>query len=181
MEALCRLSYSGDRRDDSNGFPSACHDADMRAIAAILVCMSLGACVGVSGDERPGRPTSTVTFGTSGAVIHVDVADTRAEQRRGLMGVEHLPADEGMAFVYDEPVQHRFWMKDTLIALSIAFVDDSARVVGIREMEPCRADPCPTYGIGRPYVLAVEANRGWFHGHGVEVGTRAELRVMAYQ
>jgi uncharacterized membrane protein (UPF0127 family) len=95
------------------------------------------------------------------------------------MGVERLPGNEGMAFVYDEPVEHSFWMKDTLIPLSVAFIDDAGKVVGLREMEPCRADPCPTYGVEMPYVLAVEANRGWFDDHGVEVGDRAELRVMA--
>jgi uncharacterized protein len=179
MEALCRLSYSGDRRDDSNGFPSACHDVDMRAFAAILVSVLLAACG--RGDDHPNRPPSTVTFGNSDAVLHVDVADSRAEQQRGLMGVQRLPGNEGMAFIYDEPVEHSFWMKDTLIPLSVAFVDDAGRVVGLREMEPCRADPCPTYGVDTPYVLAVEANRGWFDDHGVGVGDRAELRVMAYQ
>jgi uncharacterized membrane protein (UPF0127 family) len=179
MEALCRLSYSGDRRDDNNGFSSACHDVDMRRFVAGAVLMSLVACVG--GDRHPDRPPSFVTFGGSEAVLVVSVADSQAEQRQGLMGVEHLPDNEGMAFVYEEPVEHSFWMKDTLIPLSIAFVDGSGRVVGLREMQPCRADPCPTYGVGRPYVLAVEANRGWFENHGVGVGDRAELRVMAYQ
>jgi uncharacterized protein len=179
MEALCRLSYSGDRRDDSNGFPSACHHVDMRRFLTAALLVSVVACVG--GDRHPDRPPSVVTFGSSKAALHVSVADSEADQRRGLMGVAHLPRDEGMAFVYDDPVQHSFWMKDTLIPLSIAFVDASGRVVGLREMEPCRADPCPTYGIERPYVLAVEANRGWFEEHGIGVGDRAELRVMAYQ
>ena len=150
----------------------------MRAIAAILAALILGACAG--GDEHPDRPPSTVTFGNSGAVLYVDIAETQADQQRGLMGVEQLPGNEGMAFVYDEPVEHSFWMKDTLIPLSIAFVDGSGRVVGLREMEPCQSEPCPTYGIRTPYVLAVEANRGWFEEHRVGVGDRAELQVKAY-
>jgi uncharacterized protein len=174
MEALCRLSYSGDRRDDNNGIPSACHDEDMRALRVLAVLSVLAACS--SERSAQDRPTATVSFADTDAVLSVSIADSPAEQRAGLMGVDHLPRNEGMAFVYDEPVEHTFWMKDTLIPLSIAFVDRSGRVVGLREMEPCRADPCPTYGAGGPYVLAVEANRGWFDDHGVEVGDRAELR-----
>jgi len=51
----------------------------------------------------------------------------------------------------------------------------------MRDMQPCETDPCPSYGVDEPYVLAVEANIGWFHEHGIEAGDSAELRVMAYQ
>jgi uncharacterized protein len=96
------------------------------------------------------------------------------------MGVEILPDDEGMAFVFDEPSDSSFWMRDTLIPLSVAFVDGTGRVIGVRDMRPCEADPCPTYGIGEPYVLAIEANLGWFDRAGIEVGDHAELRMSAY-
>jgi uncharacterized protein len=122
-------------------------------------------------------PPSTVTFGGTGAMLHVEVADEAVEQRRGLMGVEHLPADQGMAFVWSEPVGSTFWMKNTLVPLSVAFVDETGHVIDVLDMEPCEEDPCPMYGIGEPYVLAVEANLGWFDDHGVGDGDRAELRV----
>lgn len=144
------------------------------ALAVITV-----ACVG--SDPIPSRPPSTVAFGGNDAVLYVDVADTPQEQEKGLMGVEKLPADEGMAFVFDGPTDSTFWMKDTLIPLSVAFVDDTGRVIGMRDMKPCKADPCPTYGIDQPYVLAIEANLGWFDQAGIEVGDPAKLRVMAYQ
>ena len=105
---------------------------------------------------------------------------TPSEQRRGLSGIEQLPADEGMAFVWQEPVGSTFWMKDTLIPLSIAFVDEAGRVIDVLDMQPCESDPCPTYGVDEPYVLAVEANLGWFEDHGVEAGDRAELRTSLY-
>jgi uncharacterized membrane protein (UPF0127 family) len=143
------------------------------ALAVITV-----ACAGT--DRTPSRPPSTVTFDGSDAVLHVDVADTAQEQQRGLMGVETLPADEGMAFVFDGPADSTFWMKDTFIPLSVVFVDDTGRVIGMRDMQPCKADPCPTYGIDEPYVLAIEANLGWFREQGIEPGDPAELRVAAY-
>jgi uncharacterized membrane protein (UPF0127 family) len=144
--------------------------------------MSLAGLVACSGtDHHPNRPPSTVVFDRSGAVLYVNVAETAQEQQKGLMGVDVLPADEGMAFVFDGPVASTFWMKDTLVPLSIAFVDANGRVIGVRDMQPCEADPCPLYGVDDPYVLAIEANLGWFDQAGVEVGDHAELRVMAYQ
>ena len=70
-------------------------------------------------------------------------------------------------------------MKDTLIPLSIAFVDEAGRVIGMRDMQPCESDPCPTYGIDEPYVLAIEANLGWFDRAGIEVGDRVEVNMSA--
>ena len=66
-------------------------------------------------------------------------------------------------------------MKDTLIPLSIAFWDEDGRIVGIQDMEPCTADPCPTYGSPEPYVGALEVNQGFFDEHGVVIGDRIEL------
>jgi uncharacterized protein len=150
----------------------------VKFFAVAVTLAGLVACSGV--DSQTNRPASTVTFDGSDAVLYVAVAETVQEQQEGLMGVEMLPADNGMAFVFDEPANSTFWMKDTLIPLSIAFVDESGRVIGVRDMQPCEADPCPTYGIDDPYVLAIEANLGWFDQAGVEVGDHAELRVSAY-
>jgi uncharacterized protein len=148
----------------------------------LAVSVLLAALVGCSGTDDPqarrgDEPTSRVTFDGSPAVLPVRVADDADERRRGLMGVTRLDDDEGMAFVFEAPVQSGFWMKDTLIPLSIAFVDEGGRIVTIREMRPCGADPCPRYEAAEPYVLAVEANRGWFERSGVEVGDRARLEV----
>ena len=150
----------------------------MKTFAVAISLAGLVACGGT--DHHSDRPPSTVVFDGSDAVLHVDVAETSQEQERGLMGVETLPNDVGMAFVFDGLTDSTFWMKDTLVPLSIAFVDDSGRVIGVRDMQPCDSDPCPTYGIDRPYVLAIEANLGWFAEAGIEVGDRAELRVSPY-
>lgn len=151
----------------------------MKTLAISLAVATLVTCGGT--DTHPDRPPSTVSFEGADALLYVDVADDAEERRRGLMGLEGLPADEGMAFVFDEPVQSTFWMKGTFIPLSIAFVDDEGRVIGVRDMQPCEVDPCPSYGVDEPYVLAIEANLGWFGEHGIEAGGRAELRMMAYQ
>lgn len=150
----------------------------MKTFAIAVTLAGMITCSGT--DDQPDRPPSTVAFEGTDALLYVDIADETGEQRRGLMAVEDLPSDQGMAFVFDEAVDSTFWMKDTLIPLSIAFVDESDRVIGVRDMEPCQVDPCPSYGVDEPYVLAIEANLGWFDEHGIELGDRAELRVSAY-
>jgi uncharacterized membrane protein (UPF0127 family) len=110
------------------------------------------------------------------ATLNVTIADTDALRERGLMGRKDLAPDSGMVFLWGgEPTTSTFWMKDTLIPLSIAFWDARGRIVAIREMTPCTTDPCPTYGAPVSYVGAAEANAGWFQKQGVQVGGRTEL------
>ena len=153
----------------------------MKGIAVAFASLAfLAGCARDTVADRSDRPLSTVAFDGPDALLYVDIADETEEQRRGLMGVEHLPADQGMAFVFEEAVDSTFWMKETLIPLSIAFVDENGLVIGVRDMEPCQVGPCPSYGVAAPYLLAIEANLGWFAEHSIEAGDKAELRVGAY-
>jgi hypothetical protein len=141
--------------------------------------MALAACEEAipARSSAPSGPTSLAFTTDDGTrLLHVELADTPALRARGLMGREHLDPDAGMAFLFGSPVESRFWMKDTLIPLSIAFWDEEGTIVAIREMEPCREEPCRTYGAPEPYVGAAEANAGWFAENGVAVGDRVELR-----
>lgn len=90
-----------------------------------------------------------------------------------------LAPSAGMAFLFGTPTTVGFWMKDTLIPLSIAFWDEHGRIVAIDEMTPCTQDPCTTYGPDAPYRGAVEANAGFFAGRGVAVGDTVEWGVPA--
>ena len=124
--------------------------------------------------------TSVVLHGEQGPVhVSVEEADSPAERQRGLMGRTSLGADEGMIFLFDDvadgPVTSEFWMKDTLIPLSVAFWGEDGRIVGIQNMAPCTQDPCPTYGSPEPYVGALEVNDGFFAEHGVTTGDKVEL------
>jgi uncharacterized protein len=144
----------------------------MRRLLAIVLLAAVAAC---GGDQPSTGADHVVRFPGADATLHVRVADSDGERARGLMGVDALPADEGMAFVWDEPVETTFWMKDTLIPLSIAFVGADDRIVTIAEMTPCRADPCPTYAAAAPFVLAIEANQGFYDDAGIVEGERAIL------
>jgi uncharacterized membrane protein (UPF0127 family) len=153
------------------------------ALTIVLLTAALTACTGsspaVSPSPAPLDASSTVAFPRIGAVLHVRVANTDPERMQGLMGVTSLPADQGMAFVFDQPTTVEFWMKDTLVPLSIAFVDANGAIVTISEMAPCTAEPCATYPAAAPYVLAIEANAHWFADHGVVVGDHAVFRRAA--
>jgi uncharacterized protein len=105
----------------------------------------------------------------------VEVADTPAEHEQGLMGRATLPADAGMAFVFSEEHSGPFWMKDTLIPLSIAFYAGDGRILKILDMEPCDADPCPLYDPKVAYRGALEVNQGAFAGWGISAGDRLRI------
>jgi uncharacterized protein len=143
-------------------------------LSPIVLGLTLMACSGSSA-ATSSSVDHTVRFGSGDVTLHVAVADTEDERARGLMGVAAMPADQGMAFVFDGPTNAAFWMKDTVIPLSVAFVDADGRVGTIRDMQPCAADPCVTYSSTAAYVLAVEANEGWFTDHGVHIGDSAQL------
>jgi uncharacterized membrane protein (UPF0127 family) len=148
------------------------------AIPLVIVLALIGACSVGEADEID--PAALVRFSGTEDTLTVRIADSGDEQRQGLMGVESLGEDQGMAFVYDAPTSGSFWMKDTLIPLSIAFVDGE-RIVAIEEMTPCERDPCPTWDSGgAAYTLAIEANAGWFAEQGIAVGDRATLERIAH-
>jgi uncharacterized protein len=107
--------------------------------------------------------------------VDVEVADDERERRIGLMGRRSLPADAGMAFVFPKPTGTSFWMKDTLIPLSIAFWDEAGEIVAILDMEPCTEDECPSYDPGVDFVGALEVNQGFFREHGIVIGDLVRL------
>ncbi|MDH5225325.1 MAG: DUF192 domain-containing protein [Actinomycetota bacterium] len=141
-------------------------------------CLLLMACSRQVEAPALGETDGVVSFApASGEAVRLDVwiADSEEERSRGLMSIEELAPHEGMAFVFAEPTDGTFWMKDTVIPLSIAFVDEAGTIVTIRDMEPCEDDPCPTYGADEPYVLAVEANAGYYARMDIAEGDEARL------
>ncbi len=156
----------------------------MRRLISILpvVLVVIGAaCSAASSASSPSPPGGfdaiAISHGDASSLLHVAVADTDAERAKGLMNVTHLAADRGMAFVFPSPTTATFWMKDTMIPLSIAFVA-GGRILALRDMTPCSADPCATYDAGgSPYTLAIEANAGYFTKKGISVGDRVRMET----
>ena len=91
---------------------------------------------------------------------------------QGLMGRRQVPEGTGMVFLYPSDVAEAYWMKNTLVPLSIAFVAADGRVVSVAEMTPCEADPCPSYPPAGPYRYAVELAAGSFGEAGIGPGAK---------
>jgi uncharacterized membrane protein (UPF0127 family) len=127
--------------------------------------------------SNPPLDTVEVAFGPRAVVA--EVADEHEERILGLMHRPTLGDDAGMLFVFPAKSSGGFWMKNTLIPLSIAYMgrtdDDSFEVLAILDMEPCTADPCPSYPPGLTYDATLEVNQGWFDDAGVAAGDEARL------
>ena len=150
-------------------------------VVLLALAMMLAACSrGSSTATASGSRIARATFHTAEGDVRtsfLSVADSEAEREHGLMGRTSLAADGGEVFLFDGTVDVTFWMKDTEIPLSIAFWDASGRIVDLEEMEPCAADPCPTYRSRAPYTTALEMNAGWFRDHGVRIGDQVDLQL----
>jgi uncharacterized membrane protein (UPF0127 family) len=101
--------------------------------------------------------------------IQAEVAGTDEQRQMGLMLRKEMAQHEGMLFVFDEPAIHCFWMKNTLLPLSIAFLADDGTIVNIADMPPQTTDShCPV----KPVRYALEMNQGWFAKRGLKAGFR---------
>jgi uncharacterized membrane protein (UPF0127 family) len=102
-------------------------------------------------------------------LIRAEVAADMASRSRGLMFRKSLAQNAGMVFVFDEASQHCMWMKNTLIPLSVAFLDDNGTIINIENMAPQTED---THCAARPARYALEMDRGWFAARGVKPGAK---------
>ena len=101
--------------------------------------------------------------------IDTQLAMTPAERQIGLMNRPSMPAHEGMLFVFEQPTKQCFWMKNTLLPLTAAFVADDGTIVNLEDMKPQTLDAhCSTKEVR--YVL--EMNKGWFAKRGIKAGTK---------
>jgi uncharacterized membrane protein (UPF0127 family) len=160
---------------------SACGGSENESSAAAPT--ATGAAT-TTGDREPapppppvfGRGRVSITTADGPLSVAVEIAETDAQRQFGLMFRKFLPDEAGMVFLFPGDTTGGFWMKNTLIPLSIAFYDRTGRIVRILDMEPCTADPCPVYEPGVAYRGALEVNRGAFERWGVAEGDRIELR-----
>ena len=102
-------------------------------------------------------------------LIRAEVADNAASRAQGLMFRESLPTNAGMVFVFEESAVHCMWMKNTLVALSVAFIDEGGAIINIADMQPrTEQSHCAT----RPARYALEMNKGWFAQRGIKAGAK---------
>lgn len=117
--------------------------------------------------QQPTLPM--VELGAGMHVIRAEVADNNSRRSQGLMRRTSLPPNGGMLFVFDEDAVHCMWMKNTLIPLSVAFIDERGAIVNIADMQPHSEQ---SHCAARPARYALEMTQGWFAQRGIRAGAR---------
>ena len=102
-----------------------------------------------------------------GIEIRVEVVRTEEDRARGLMERKSLGKNEGMLFIFDEEGYHGFWMKNTRLPLSIAFMTKEGKIVSIADMKPLDLS---VHNPPQPILYALEVNKGWFAANGIKAG-----------
>lgn len=134
-----------------------------RLIAPLLASIVCGAC---AADSDPPLPLQIGPH-----AFQVEIAATPQQREHGLMGRTHLPANGGMLFVFEQAARHCFWMHNTPLPLSIAFIDDSGHIANLADMQ-AHTDTlhCPTTEVR----YALEIAQGGFQRRGIVAGTQVD-------
>lgn len=131
------------------------------ALAALALASFLAA--------MPAMAAGTITVKIAGHPLKAEVAASDAERAKGLMFREKMGKDDGMVFVFDEPGYHSMWMRNTLIPLSVAFLDKGGTILNILDMEPKTED---VHAAAGPARFAIETNKGWFAEKKIKAGDK---------
>jgi uncharacterized membrane protein (UPF0127 family) len=142
------------------------------ATLAFALCALTG-----QAQQRPQTDLPTVQLRAGMHQIQAQVAATPDQRSTGLMYRREMPQHEGMLFVADFAYEQCFWMRNTLIPLSIAFIDDDGTVVNIREMQP--GDERSQHCSAKPVRFALEMNAGWFARRAIKPGYKLAGPVFA--
>ena len=141
-------------------------------LAAFLLAAALPLCRGFAWAQEPkSPPLKRILVGQT--PLWVEVADTLEKRERGLMFRRSLPENEGMLFVFKEPIELSFWMRNTLIPLDIAFVGPDGVILNIHQARPL--DESVLYRSAGAAKYVIETNRGWFARHGIGPGDKVIL------
>jgi len=120
-----------------------------------------------AGCDGSSSPYAEVQIDTAPRIQPLEVARSQQEHELGLMYRTALAPDSGMVFIYDHQASEGYWMHNTLIPLSIAWIDQNGTIVDIQDMQAQTDD---VHTPAAPYWYALEVNQGWYSAHGVGVG-----------
>ena len=135
----------------------------------LAVALTVSACPKTS---EAGLPMMKMTIGDE--TIRVEVASTDAQRGRGLMYRRDMKANRGMLFVYPTRTNLSFWMKNTFLPLTIAFIADDGTIVHLEDMAPQTTE---SHRSPKRVRYALEMNQGWFETNGIEVGAKAVFEL----
>ena len=146
--------------------------ATARLLATSLIALASTAPAAAQGQPQMNLPRIEITAGMHR--IEAQVAASPQERQTGLMHRKEMPAHEGMLFVFEQPATQCFWMKNTLLPLTAAFVADDGTIVNLADMKPQTED---SHCSAKPVSYVLEMNQGWFRQHGLRAGMRLKHPV----
>lgn len=147
--------------------------ASRRTATALLsaAALALPLAAGAQAPSGPQAPLPTTQLAAGIHIIRAEVANTEATRRDGLMFRKELPGNDGMLFVFEQPDVQCFWMRNTPLPLSIAFIADDGTIVNIEDMAPQTDD---THCSKKPVRYALEMVQGWYEAHGIKAGRKID-------
>ena len=119
--------------------------------------------------QEPQMELQRIKLGAGMHQIDSQVAQTPEQRQIGLMWRKSMPTNEGMLFIFEQPSQQCFWMKNTLLPLTAAFVADDGTIVNLADMKPQTTDP---HCSKKPVRYVLEMNQGWFAKKGIKAGAK---------
>jgi uncharacterized protein len=139
------------------------------SISAVITALLVSASPFAASQQSMKFPVISLNAGIH--VIKAEVAAKDAERQQGLMYREKMGPNEGMVFLFEAPAGVCMWMKNTFIPLSVAFIDESGKIINIEEMQPQTMD---SHCARKPARYALEMNRGWFKQKNIKAGSVIE-------
>ena len=141
--------------------------ATARLLATGLIALASTAPAAAQGQPQMNLPRIEITAGMHR--IEAQVAASPQERQTGLMHRKEMPAHEGMLFVFEQPATQCFWMRNTLLPLTAAFVADDGTIVNLADMKPQTED---SHCSAKPVRYVLEMNQGWFAKKNIKAGAR---------
>ena len=144
----------------------------IRPTLALLLSLAVAVAAHAQQGPQPRLPTTEIVAGMH--VIHAELALTPAQQSTGMMFRREMTGNDGMLFVNEEPAVRCFWMRNTLVPITIAFIADDGRIVNLADMAP-KSDA--SHCSAEPVRLALEMPQGWFARRGIAAGFKLRGRA----
>lgn len=139
----------------------------MKTLFVTLTCWLLASVAWAQGAPQLDLPRTKLSAGMY--LIDTQVAATPEQREIGLMHRASMPQGEGMLFVFERPGEQCFWMKNTLLALTAAFVADDGTIVNLEDMKP---QTLTSHCSKKPVRYVLEMNQGWFEKKGIKAGAK---------
>lgn len=141
----------------------------MKKLSISLLCVWVFVTSTVWAQESPQLQLPRVTLSAGMHLINAQVASTPQQRAIGLMFRKEMPVNEGMLFAFEQASEQCFWMKNTLLPLTAAFVADDGTIVNLADMQPQSLD---SHCSSKPVRFVLEMNKGWFDKRGLKAGSK---------